>query len=556
MFSHLHSRRRLLQLGVASAAAKLLPHASSARLTSWLGDPPPSPRLTPFLAPLPIPPIAQLRPAFAHTAPLPVGFGGSPQFLELVSEARSVSLHPQLPPTRVWGYRDANSPTSPLMLGPTVVGRNGQPLVVRLHNDLPRDHQGFGLTHSVLHWHGAHLPALSDGFPENVHGYSAVIDPGQSYDYALPNLDPGAIDGEPDPGERPSTMWYHDHVLDFTAQNVMRGLAGMFLFFDELDTGDETTGLRLPSGAYDIPLVLQDRRLDARGQLWYDPLDHNGFLGDLFLVNGAVQPHLDVAARKYRFRLLNACNARFLGMHIVRADGRPVPFDLIATEGGLMSAPLRGESRMMLAPAQRLEAIVDFSQFPPGTVLYLENRVEQPDGRGPRGTFDRPRLLARGDRFLRIRVGDPAPDQSLSPDVLRPFAPVSAAELARAERRELRFQRSNGVWVVNGESVDLERPIFTVGRGVPQIWTLRNSSGGWWHPVHVHSEHMRVLRRNGRTPSPVERDGRSRMDTVTLGPGDEVEVFVKFRDYPGRWVLHCHTIEHEDAFMMTCFDVE
>jgi FtsP/CotA-like multicopper oxidase with cupredoxin domain len=111
------------------------------------------------------------------------------------------------------------------------------------------------------------------------------------------------------------------------------------------------------------------------------------------------------------------------------------------------------------------------------------------------------------------------------------------------------------VWVINGESVDLEHPLFTARRGQGEIWTLRNSSGGWWHPIHAHLEYVRVLRRNGRVPGPLERDGNARCDTVILGPNDEVEVFVKFRDYPGRWVLHCHTTEHEDAYMMTCFDV-
>jgi FtsP/CotA-like multicopper oxidase with cupredoxin domain len=552
MPNHAHYLLRVAAL----CGSAFLPLESNPESTpsSPFGDPPASPRVTPFIAPLPIPASANPQPAFATAAQTPPG-AGSPTFYELIAEARSVRLHPELPPTRVWGYRDASVPSTSLMLGPTLVQRAGQPIIVRYRNELPRNHVGFGITDTVIHYHGAHLPAVYDGFPENIPGYSAVVSPGETYDYCIPGMSPGAIDGAPDQDDRPATMWYHDHVLDFTAQNVYRGLAGAFVFFDEVDTGDETTGLGLPSGAYDIPLVLQDRRLDAQGQLWYDPLDHNGFLGDLFLVNGAVQPYLEARGRKYRFRLLNGCNARFLSLRMRTAKGRSVPFDVIATEGGLLAQSLRNQTTSFLSPAKRYDIVVDFSGFAPGTEIFVENVLDQPDGRGPMGTFDDPRLKPVPDRFLKIVVGQPAPDVSKTPAVLRPFATIPAEEIAAAPRRTLEFGRRNGVWVINGESVDLERPVFSVRRGQGEVWTLRNSSGGWWHPIHAHLEYVRVLRRNGLPPTPLERDGMARSDTVILGANDEVEVFVKFRDYPGRWALHCHTIEHEDAYMMTCFDV-
>ncbi len=534
----------LLPLGMATDVKPLRPFR----------DPPASPRLTPFLAPLPMPSPASSRGAFATNAQVPRG-AGAPNYFELIAEERDVRLHPELPLTRVWGYRDASVPTTSLMLGPTLVQRADHPLIVRYRNELPRNHVGFGTTDTVVHYHGAHLPAAYDGFPENIPGYAAVIASGESYDQCLPGMSPGAIDGNTDNSDRPATMWYHDHALDFTAQNVYRGLAGAFVFFDEVDTGDETTGLRLPSGAYDVPLVLQDRRLDARGQLWYDPLDHNGFLGDLFLVNGAVQPFLEARGRRYRFRLLNGCNARFLSMRLRTADGRPVPFDVIGTEGGLLARSMRDQASAFMSPAKRYDILVDFSRFTPGTVIFLENNLDQPDGRGPRGSFENPRHKPVPDRFLKIVVGQPAQDESRSPDVLRPFSAIPAAELAAAPRRTLEFGRRKCVWTINDEAVDLERPLFTVNRGQGEVWTLRNSSGGWWHPIHTHLEFVRILRRNGGPPTLFERDGMARSDTVMLGPNDEVEVFVKFRDYPGRWVMHCHTLEHEDAFMMTCFDV-
>jgi FtsP/CotA-like multicopper oxidase with cupredoxin domain len=550
------TRRDILRTGLAGTTSLLFPWRTQPARALRPADLPPSPRVTPFLAPLPLPddvrPVAPFQPSGVS---LPPQAHNPPTYHELIAERRFVSLHPHLPPTAIWGYRDANTPRTVSALGPTIVCRANQPLIVRHRNALPADHVGFGVPNTTVHFHGGHVPAGSDGFPEDIADVRPVMHPGESRDYAYPMLDPGFSHGEPDATDRPATMWYHDHLLDYTAQNVYRGLIGLVRYHDELDTGDETTGLRLPSGAYDVPLVFMDRQLDALGQLAYNPLDHNGFLGDTWLVNGAIQPYLNVQARKYRLRLLNGCNARFLGMQIVRADGTVVPFDLIATEAGLMSSPLRNRTLSFLSPAQREDIILDFGQFPVGTVLYVENRIDQPDGRGPRGTYDRPGLLPSGPRFLKIIVGPRVADPSRSPDVLRPFQAIAAAEIASATRREFQFGRRNGAWMINGLAVDLDRPLATVRRNTPEVWVLRNNSGGWWHPIHIHLEFMHVLKRNGQTPPPTERDGQAKRDVITLGPNDEVEVFFKFRDYPGRWVFHCHTLEHEDAFMMACFDV-
>jgi FtsP/CotA-like multicopper oxidase with cupredoxin domain len=550
----------LIRLGLATGVAALTTRrARAAGLVQ--GDPPPSPRTTPFVARLPIPPVlTPTTPFRADCAPPPQSDLSRLRFHRIVTEQRLVRLHPELPRTLVWGYRDANTPRAgfEVLAGPTFMARAGEPIVVRHENQLPRDHVGFGEPSTTVHFHGGHVPAASDGFPEDIPGFQPVMHPGEHYDYCYPMLDPGFSTGEADPTDRPATMWYHDHLLDFTGPNVYRGLFGFFLFFDELDGGDERAGLRLPSGVHDVPLVFQDKRLDRAGQLVYDGLiDHNGFLGDKELVNGAIQPYHVVRRRKYRFRLLNGANARFYGLRLVERDGRPVPFDLIATEGGLLTAPARGRDLVILSPAQREDIVVDFSRFREGTRLYFENQLDQTDGRGPSGDFEEPELLARGVRLLEFRVeGGPVEDASRVPDLLRPFAAVPAAEIARARRRTFEFNRRHGVWAINGESVDLERPIAVIERNSPEVWKLRNGSGGWWHPVHVHLEFMRVLRRDGRPALDVlERDGMAKRDVITLGPNSEVEVFFKFRDFPGPWVFHCHTLEHEDAFMMARFDV-
>src|SRR5207247_7070870 len=139
----------------------------------------------------------------------------------------------------------------------------------------------------------------------------------------------------------------------------------------------------------DIPQVLQDKRVDSFGRLIYDPLDHDGFLGDTFLVNGAVQPFLAVKRRKYRFRFLNGSNARFYRIFLTNENGQTFPMTQIATEGGLLAGPISIPSTenpspsFQVAPAERVEVVVNFRDFPDGTKLFFENRLAQDDGRKP-----------------------------------------------------------------------------------------------------------------------------------------------------------------------------
>jgi FtsP/CotA-like multicopper oxidase with cupredoxin domain len=506
--------------------------------------------------------------------------------------------------------RNSTSPTMPV----------GGGFVVRHQNHLPKDHTGFGVPRTTIHLHGGHHLARSDGFPDNLEKLPVIPDgwpcfiasepPGytpaaneatcasphppvnevlpdgraiterQVLDYYYPILDVGALDRIRDVStapvertERPSTQWYHDHLLDFTGQNAYRGQAGFVLCFDELDSNDENdpnpAALRLPSGDFDIPLALQDKRIaiapDGKTSAFvFSSFDHDGFLGDKFCVNGKIQPYLEVKRRKYRFRFLNGSNARIYQLFINDGlrFGKTYPMDLIATEGGLLSYPLRGTISVLLAMAERLEVVFDFSAFPTGTVLFLENRLPQSNGRKP---DDGLRAQGSGNQLLKFIVtGDPLqPDNSRVPDALRPFAPISAGEIAHAYRRRFKFERTDGAWAINGRFAgDLERPIATPVRGQPEIWTLENSSGGWWHPIHIHSEFFRVLKRNGQAPTvtarnPVvaERDGLARRDTILLKGGDTVEVFLKFRDHLGPFVFHCHNMEHEDMAMMARFDV-
>jgi FtsP/CotA-like multicopper oxidase with cupredoxin domain len=544
---------------------------------------PQSPPTEPFLDPLPVPPEpAASFQAFTDLSADARRFvdptKGAAKFYTIVAENRSVQFHSQLPPTPIWGYRDGSIQTPwNFVAGPTFRAKlNGNLFagnIVRVVNNLHKNDTGFGIPRLTTHLHGGHHPASCDGFPDNVNGvgFEPVIEPdGGHYDYAFPLQDPGFSTNEADPTERPSFLWYHDHILDFTGPNVYRGLAGLHPVFEDagalgksaldLDNEDDDRGLCLPSGEFDVPMVVQDKLFAPDGSLVFNSFDHNGFLGDKFLMNGAIQPHLNVKARRYRIRLLNGSNARHYQPFLTNADGKTFPMTVIATEGGLLSRPVQVES-FMLPPALRFEVIVDFSMFKPGDKVYLENRLSQDDGRGPNGTFENPELLRAGVRLMEFRVGEKVPDPSLDvtkPGVtLRPFQKVSDADLRSAVYREFEFSRSEGAWTVNGQLVDINRPMAKPRLNQPEIWRLKNSSGGWWHPVHIHSEFSRVLSRNGVSPSPyvLERDGIARKDTIVLGPGSDVEIFFRFRDFTGPFVFHCHNIEHEDMAMMARFDV-
>jgi FtsP/CotA-like multicopper oxidase with cupredoxin domain len=195
--------------------------------------------------------------------------------------------------------------------------------------------------------------------------------------------------------------------------------------------------------------------------------------------------------------------------------------------------------------------VFDFSTFPEGAVLYVGNRAVQDDGRGP------DEFVSRGTRLMKFIVGDAVDeDPSRVPDILRECEPISPARIANARVRTFEFERTHGAWAINDEFAgDLSRVRARPGINRDEIWRLVNGSGGWWHPVHIHSEFGRVLRRNGRIPPLAERDGIARKDTHVLGPNSSVDVFMCYHDYAGPFTFHCHNMEHEDRAMMARFDV-
>ncbi|MEQ1634605.1 MAG: multicopper oxidase domain-containing protein, partial [Planctomycetota bacterium] len=544
-----------------------------------------------------------------------------------------VKFHPAMPtqdPLSIWTF-DGTLPPKLLM------ARYGEGILFRHHNMLPIDpaaNRGFGLHTISTHEHNGHNPAESDGFA------NGFFFPGQYYDYRWPMIhagfdsintdasDPrcGAPDGNGgiinlrgDWRETMSTHWFHDHMLDFTSQNVYKGNAAMMNYYSSIDRGNEAindgVNLRMPSGSsldwgnrdYDVNLVLGDKAWDRTGQLWMNPFQTDGFLGDRLLTNWQYNPYLDVRARKYRFRILNGCVARYVKLALVDSRGRAVPFHIVGNDGNIMEHAVACDgtlgTQVGTLPeqgiAERWDIIVDFSRFRPGERLYLVNLLEHKDGRRPerqinladvvRGTYRPTARDTNGDgqadvweggdpcvgKFLELRVQDyTGTDLSMNPanyiagrQKMIPLNRPTAAELAGARHRTFEFGRSGGSdekpWTVKvdgGAGLNADPRVVSAcpETGSLEVWKFKNGGNGWSHPVHVHFEEAHIMTRNGRTPPEWERWARKDMFRVgnRIDSSSEIEVYLRIRDFAGTYVEHCHNTTHEDNAMLLRWDSE
>ena len=472
---------------------------------------------------------------------------------EVHQRAASVVMSPDLPPQPVWGF-DGRYP------GPTYYARYGQQILVRNFDDLPPPAQngGFGMPSTTTHLHNAHTPSESDGFPCDFQ------QPGQFYDHHYPNVLAGfgsthAPTG--DVNECLGTLWYHDHRVDFTAQNVYKGLTGFYILYNDLDTGNETTGFRLPgvpdpSGfyapvKYDVPLMLADRVFDpSTGQLFFDLFNFDGILGDRFLVNGKIQPFFEVEPRRYRFRVLDSGPSRFYQLFLTdKGSNTQIPFWQIANDGNLLPQPIR-VNNIIMGVAQRMEIIVDFRPFA-GKTLYFENRLEQVDGRGPTGNT---LPAGAGNLIMQFRVKSTgAADNSADPATMH-FYKLPDKTAAPRVTRTFRFERTNGQWAINGRFMDADcaSPRVRVKQNTVENWILQNNSGGWMHPVHIHFEEHQILSQSNA----IDAVDVSRKDVHRLQHSQQVQLFFRFRDFQGRYPFHCHNVVHEDHAMMLRWDID
>ena len=434
---------------------------------------------------------------------------------------------------------EADIPSTP---GDTLVARYGEPVFVRRFNDLPATENALmpiGLPYTTIHQHNAHTASESDGYPEDFFG------PGETWDhhYAM-------YLARNDSNEALGSLWYHDHMLDFTATNVYAGLSAMSIFYDEIDSGNENdlnpAALRLPSGygQYDISLILHDVRFDEFGNPTYNIFDTDGHLGDLVTVNRKVMPYMDVERRKYRFRIYDGGPSRLYELALGNGDGMVV----IANDGNLLEHPVDVDT-IVLGPANRHDVIIDFANYNDGDDIELLNIMEQINGQGPTGR----RLdFADAQKVMQFRVRGPVvADNSQVPADLRPLPSIDLD--AVVVEREWIFDHDMGLWTVNQEFMDPTKVSAHIQQGTAEVWTFRNAGTSWAHPVHVHFEEFQVLEWNGKPPTGVLK---SRKDVATLGPGDVVKVFYRFSDFLGRYVIHCHNNVHEDNAMMARWDIE
>ena len=533
-------------------------------------------------------------------------------------------FHPKLPIQKansLWTF-DGTFP------GKLIMARYGQPLLFRHYNALPISasaNGGFGVNQLSTHLHNGHNPAESDGYP------GAYFYPGQYYDYRYPmilsghgrvNYDllnwrtttPDGYGGDArvpgDYQETLSTLWFHDHRIDHTAENVYKGMVGMMNVYSGVDRGREGRNchytdptiyhnLCFPSGTrndwgnrdYDVNLSISDKAWDASGQLYFNLFSRDGFLGDRITVNLAWMPYIEVRPRRYRFRVLNASMARLYKIALVTAAGIRVPFHMIGNDGNIMEHAVafpnaESQDLPLQSIAERFDIIVDFSSFAKGTKLYFVNLAEHEDGSRAKQYASLSDAMAGRSKdpgvgkFLEFRIADAVPgaqDLSMNPaDYVEgkrqmiPRPKFTEAELAGARVRKFQFGHSGGSddkpWTIktddgDGLNVDLKRVTALPTLGSVEIWHLTNGDDGesqssWAHPVHIHFEEGQILSRDGKAPPVWERWARKDMYPIGRLFSNDVKVALRFGDFLGSYVEHCHNTQHEDYAMMLRFDVK
>lgn len=487
------TRRQVLKTLGAAAAAALLPGCGGGS-SGAEGSGKPVVTTTPFGRPLAVPPVLS-----------PTSSDATTDYYDLNIAEAEVEIIPGKS-TRVIAFNGMTP-------GPTIRARVGRQSIVNFHNGLPATTLGGVTGKTVIHLHGGHTPSADDGFPTD------YVNPGSNRTCAYPN------------NQLPATLWYHDHTMDVTGPHVWYGMAGFYILTDDYEES-----LGLPSGEYEVPLVIQDRNLDANGQLVYTD-DILGETGNTILVNGVIQPYFNVARRKYRFRILNGSNARFYRL----ALSSDQPFTVIGMEGGLLPAPMTVTS-ITLAPSERADVVVDFSGNIAGSEMLLNNTLESSS--------------SPAFNIMRFNITTTATDTSVVPATLRPLTRLDPATATVQRNFTLAGgtgMMGAGTWTINGVAFDPNTVIASPKLGATEIWSFTNMGMmGMDHPIHVHQALFQILDINGAAP-PATHAGWK--DTVVVPAGGSARIIVKFTDYTGKYVMHCHVLEHEDHAMMARFDV-
>ncbi len=483
-----------------------------------------------FVDPLPVPLIAKPN----GTSALPASPKTALPYYRLAARPVEMKIHRDLKPTRFWSF-------GPSVPGPTLEMRSGEEALVEWANELPQQHflpidyrlhgaeAGNPQVRIVSHLHGAHVPAHSDGFPED------WFAPGKSALYHYPNQQDAAM------------LWYHDHAMGINRLNIYAGLFGATFIRDTFEDG-----LNLPTGKYEVPLLIFDRTITPDGQLYYpvsgDP--HAPWVpelfGDAILVNGKLFPYFEVEPRKYRFRILNASNARFYRFSL----NNGLSFHQIGTDQGLLPAPV-ALKYLMLSPGERADIVVDFS-----------------DSRGEQIVFKNEPFAVLQFRVSNSKVSD----SSSLPAQLRPLTRIPESEATRTRLLTLdEFDNKSGdtvLMLLNGSywhDPVTEKPVLNS----TEIWSFINPTDDT-HPIHLHAVRFLILDRQLYDPWTYESKKQLRFlgprvppkpgeegwkDTVRAEPRMVTRIIVRFEGYAGRYVWHCHMLEHEDNEMMRPYEI-
>ena len=399
-------------------------------------------------------------------------------------------------------------------LGPTIRVRRDDQVSIDVENRLSKP--------TTIHWHGADVPAESDGGPHQ------GIRPRRSWTASFQVR------------QQAATLWYHPHFIETTGQQVYEGLAGLLIIDD-----DDSDSLVIPDeyGVNDIPIILQERRFNQDGLFQYRPRMPDvvhGYFGNELLVNGAIKPYLEVSRGLTRLRLLNGSNSTLLQL---RFEGVESVYQ-IATDGGYLEEPL-ALSRIILSPGERVEVLVDF------------RTSDSENARLIAGTNGGANYNA-----MEFRVGTQISEYQSVPDTLIPIKPIPESEAQLTRRFELQ-SGMGGRMLINGKTMKMNRIDERVRLGDTEIWQIINRDGSGMgmmggmmnqpHSFHIHAVQFQILDINGEPPPP-ELSGWK--DTILIWPGDQFRVITRFQSYPGVYMYHCHLLEHEDNGMMGQFEIE
>ena len=598
------SRRTVLKIGAAAGAATVVaPHLiDNPVLAQTVAEPVlcvqpsgASPAHTPFVQEFAAPFPADDHPLSPQPTEFPnLGAGEADraphqrwaQFApahftyELEARAGLHQFHPDFGQTYIWGFNGRYP-------APTCLNKYGKTTIVRFRNSLPTTTTTFGRNEITVHLHNGHHGSESDGFAGDFFGTGFWKD--NLYPVIYAGLD--AFGGIGNQLEAQRTQWFHDHRAEHTLQSNVLGLNGMFFIYDQIDPGHEhpsAGSLQLPGyyGITDFPVILVDHRFCPTDPNTGRTEMVNAAGGDKFIVNGQIQPNMTVRRRKYRFRFLNTGPTQTYDITLIKPDGSVGTMTVVATDGNLLEHPIpvdaganAGNSNSTTAPivpggirvsvAERYDVIIDFAEFPAGSKLYLkENRTMFVN---PGNVFSGlPPGLNIGNVLIRFSVVNREPwfppDTPPIPSTLTTYPTMPATDNnwewqfvrdpATVTPRLFRIKRPFDTGL--GCVFDPEHSAHCILRDTTEEWLINNNVGGsaWVHPVHIHFEEFRILKRfaNGvEVPVPPLMSGRKDVTRVEAGEGTLLKM--QFRDYNGRYLIHCHNMAHEDAFMMVRWDI-